>query len=120
MRGVADLAERYGNGDVRVTTGQNLIVANVPESKVGALADEPLFKELPYDPSPIMRGLVCLYRQRLLRPGQTFATGDRKARLPMSRSSGDGAESANDPAHQQQGPDRQGQAPRGQPDRPAG
>jgi nitrite reductase (NADH) large subunit len=59
LRQVADLAERYGTGDVRVTTGQNLIITNVPESKIGALADEPLFQELPYDPSPIMRGLVC-------------------------------------------------------------
>jgi ferredoxin-nitrite reductase len=59
MRGVADLAERYGNGDVRVTTGQNLIIANVPETRLGALMDEPLFQELPYDPSPIMRGLVA-------------------------------------------------------------
>ena len=58
LRGVADLAERYGNGDVAVTTGQNLIVKNIPEARIGALMDEPLFKELPYDPSPIMRGLV--------------------------------------------------------------
>jgi NAD(P)H-nitrite reductase large subunit len=58
MRGVADLAERYGNGDIRVTVGQNLIVPNIPETRIGALADEPLFQELPYDPSPIMRGLV--------------------------------------------------------------
>ncbi len=59
LRGVADLAERYGSGDVRVTVGQNLVVPNVPESRVGALADEPIFRELPYDPSPIMRGLVA-------------------------------------------------------------
>jgi NAD(P)H-nitrite reductase large subunit len=59
LRSVADVAERYGNGDVRVTVNQNLIIANVPESKIGALTDEPLFKELSYDPSPIMRGLVC-------------------------------------------------------------
>jgi NAD(P)H-nitrite reductase large subunit len=59
MRVVADLAERYGNGDLRVTVQQNLIIPNVPEHRIGALADEPLFKELPYDPSPIMRGLVC-------------------------------------------------------------
>jgi nitrite reductase (NADH) large subunit len=58
MRGVADLAERYGNGDVRVTVGQNMIITNVPENKLGALTDEPLFKDLPFDPSPIMRGLV--------------------------------------------------------------
>jgi ferredoxin-nitrite reductase len=58
MRGVADLAERYGNGDIRVTVGQNLIIPNIPETRIGALTDEPLFQELPYDPSPIMRGLV--------------------------------------------------------------
>jgi nitrite reductase (NADH) large subunit len=58
MRGVADLAERYGSGDLRMTTGQNLIIVNVPETKLGALTDEPLLKELPFDPSPIMRGLV--------------------------------------------------------------
>jgi nitrite reductase (NADH) large subunit len=59
LRGVADLAERYGNGDVRVTTGQNLVIPNVPEPRIGALTDEPLFQELPFDPSPIMRGLVA-------------------------------------------------------------
>jgi ferredoxin-nitrite reductase len=59
MRGVADLAERYGSGDIRVTTGQNLIIPNIPETRIGALSDEPLFQELPYDPSPIMRGLVA-------------------------------------------------------------
>jgi NAD(P)H-nitrite reductase large subunit len=58
MRGVADLAERYGNGEIRVTVGQNLIVANIPEPRIGALTDEPIFKDLPFDPSPIMRGLV--------------------------------------------------------------
>jgi ferredoxin-nitrite reductase len=59
MRGVADLAERYGNGEMRMTVGQNLIIANVPETRIGALSEEPLFKELPFDPSPIMRGLVA-------------------------------------------------------------
>jgi nitrite reductase (NADH) large subunit len=58
MRGVADLAERYGTGDIHLTVGQNLLIRNIPETKIGALADEPLFKELPYDPSPILRGLV--------------------------------------------------------------
>lgn len=59
MRQAADVAERYGSGDLRITTGQNLIIPNVPESRIGALADEPLFEDLPYDPSPIMRGLVA-------------------------------------------------------------
>jgi ferredoxin-nitrite reductase len=59
LRGVADLAERYGNGDIRVTVGQNLIIPNIPENRIGALTEEPLFQELPFDPSPIMRGLVA-------------------------------------------------------------
>ena len=58
MRGVADLAECYGNGDIRLTVQQNLLIPNVPETKPGALTEEPLLKELPFDPSPILRGLV--------------------------------------------------------------
>ena len=58
MRGVADLAERYGNGDVRLTVQQNVVITNIPESRIGAVTEEPLLKELPHDPSPIMRGLV--------------------------------------------------------------
>ena len=59
LQTVADLADCYGSGDVRITPGQNLIIVNVPENRIGALTSEPIFKELPYDPSPIMRGLVA-------------------------------------------------------------
>lgn len=59
MRGVADLAERYGSGALRITVGQNVVVADIPEEKIGALSDEPILKELPIDPSPILRGLVA-------------------------------------------------------------
>jgi nitrite reductase (NADH) large subunit len=58
LRGVADLAERYGSGDVRLTVQQNLVVPNVPDNRIGAITEEPILEELPYDPSPIMRGLV--------------------------------------------------------------
>jgi ferredoxin-nitrite reductase len=58
MRGVADLAERYGNGELRLTVQQNIIIPNIAEGKLGAFTEEPLLKELPFDPSPIMRGLV--------------------------------------------------------------
>ncbi len=54
----ARLAEVYGRGEVRITTGQNLIIPNVPERKLGDLTEEPLLRELRYDPSEIMRGLV--------------------------------------------------------------
>jgi ferredoxin-nitrite reductase len=55
---VARLADVYGNGEVRITTGQNLIVANVPEKAVSMMTREPLLRELSHEPSGIMRGLV--------------------------------------------------------------
>jgi ferredoxin-nitrite reductase len=58
MLRVADVAERYGNGELRLTVGQNLIVANVSDNRIGALTEEPVLRELRYDPSEVMRGLV--------------------------------------------------------------
>ena len=55
---VARIAEEYGNGDIRLTQGQNLIITNVPDAKIGALTAEPLLQELRYDPSEVMRGMV--------------------------------------------------------------
>jgi ferredoxin-nitrite reductase len=55
---VARLAEGYGSGEIRITTGQNLIIPNVPDRKIPDLTVEPLLQELRYDPSEIMRGLV--------------------------------------------------------------
>jgi ferredoxin-nitrite reductase len=55
---VCALAERYGRGEVRLTPGQNLIIPHVPDHKLGELTAEPLLRELRYDPSEIMRGLV--------------------------------------------------------------
>jgi sulfite reductase beta subunit-like hemoprotein len=40
MRGLSDLAERYGSGEVRLSVQQNVIIPNVPETRIGALADE--------------------------------------------------------------------------------
>jgi ferredoxin-nitrite reductase len=59
LRGVADLADSYGTGEIRLTVQQNLVVPNVPESRLEGLRSEPIFKDLPHDPSPIMRGLVA-------------------------------------------------------------
>ena len=40
MRSAADLAERYGTGELRTTTMQNLLVANVPTINADTLANE--------------------------------------------------------------------------------
>jgi ferredoxin-nitrite reductase len=58
MLQVANLAENYGSGQIRLTVGQNLIIPNVPDRKVGDLTAEPVLQELRYDPSEVMRGLV--------------------------------------------------------------
>ena len=58
MCGVADLADRYGDGEIRLTVQQNLVIPNIPEDRVGAFTQEPLLQELPFDPGPVMRGLV--------------------------------------------------------------
>ena len=58
MLRVVELAEIYGNGQLRLTVGQNIIIPNVPDGKVGELTQEPVLQELRYDPSEVMRGLV--------------------------------------------------------------
>ncbi len=55
---LASLADTYGSGEVRLTTGQNAIIVNVPVDKLSALLKEPLLQELSPDPNPFNRGLV--------------------------------------------------------------
>lgn len=55
---VARLAERYGRAEVRFTSTQNVLIPHVPDGLVRGLLDEPLLRELPYNPSEIQRGLV--------------------------------------------------------------
>ena len=55
---VARVADEYGTGDIRLTQGQNLVIPNVPDGKIGDLTAEPLLKILRYDPSEVMRGMV--------------------------------------------------------------
>ena len=58
MLEVARLADTYGNGEIRLTAEQNLIIPNVPDELLPALEREPLLAEFRPDPSPVMRGLV--------------------------------------------------------------
>lgn len=58
LRGVADLADEYGDGEIRITPEQNLIIPNVPDERLEALTAEPLLETLSYQPSDITRGTV--------------------------------------------------------------
>jgi sulfite reductase (ferredoxin) len=40
MRHVADLAERYSNGNIRTTINQNVIIRWIPEAQIGGLYEE--------------------------------------------------------------------------------
>jgi NAD(P)H-dependent nitrite reductase large subunit len=55
---LARLAQEYGNGDLRLTTAQNVIIPNVPAEKLQALVAEPLLREFRHDPPGVVRGLV--------------------------------------------------------------
>lgn len=56
---LATLAERYGQGGVRLTPDQNVLIPNVANGDVAALLAEPLLQTWRADPTPMMRGLVC-------------------------------------------------------------
>lgn len=56
---LAHLAEHYGNGEIRLTTGQNAIIPNVPENKLGLLMREPFLRRFSPKPSPFSRRLVA-------------------------------------------------------------
>jgi len=56
---LARLADEYGSGQIRLTTGQNAIVPDVPLGRAPALLREPLLKDFSPAPSPFFRGLVA-------------------------------------------------------------
>ena len=58
LRQVAELADRYGTGEIRISPTQTLIIPNVTDRKLGDLTEEPFLKKFAYNPSPILKGLV--------------------------------------------------------------
>jgi ferredoxin-nitrite reductase len=59
MDELARLAEEYGDGEIRLTTGQNAILPNVPVERVSALLEEDLLQEFSPAPSAFRRCLVA-------------------------------------------------------------
>jgi ferredoxin-nitrite reductase len=58
LTAAADLADRYGRGELRLTPEQNLILPHVVDSQLPRLLNEPLLEELRPDPTPAVRGTV--------------------------------------------------------------
>jgi sulfite reductase (ferredoxin) len=59
MRAAADLADRFAAGELRTTNMQNLLIVNVPDRNVAALASELEALGLPVGGSPFWRGVVA-------------------------------------------------------------
>lgn len=58
LKGLARLAEKYGNGEIRFSHSNSLIIPNVSDHKLGDMLEEVLVKEFTYHPSSVLRGLV--------------------------------------------------------------
>ena len=58
MAELARLADVYGSGEIRLTTGQNAIILGVPVDDVPLLLAEPLLKKFSPEPHAFTRGLV--------------------------------------------------------------
>ena len=56
---LAELAERFGTGDLRATVMQNIVIVNVPKSQVQELVKELAAIEVPVDGTQFWRGTVA-------------------------------------------------------------
>ena len=55
---IALLSERYGGGEVRLSSNQSLVIPHVEDKMIGNLTDEPTLQQFVYNPSPVQKGLV--------------------------------------------------------------
>lgn len=55
---LARLAEVYGNGEIRATVEQNMIIPHIADDKLEAFLAEPLLEEFSVAPAPLTRSLV--------------------------------------------------------------
>ncbi|WP_199294780.1 MULTISPECIES: ferredoxin--nitrite reductase [unclassified Trichocoleus] len=58
MFDLARIAEVYGSGEIRFTVEQNLIIPNIPDTRMEAFLKEPILERFSVNPENLMRGLV--------------------------------------------------------------
>ncbi|WP_336336303.1 nitrite/sulfite reductase [Haloarcula brevis] len=56
---LADLADAYGSGEVRLTRRQNPLVMDVPDDKLSNLLNEPLLDKHSPEPNPFVQGAMA-------------------------------------------------------------
>ncbi|HEX5531749.1 MAG TPA: nitrite reductase [Methylomirabilota bacterium] len=89
MRAIADLADRHGSSELRVTGMQNLVVVNVPAERAARLERDVAAAGLRLDGSPFRRGTVACTGSEFCKLALTETKGfarrlveDLEARLP--------------------------------------
>lgn len=55
---LARLADVYGSGEVRLTVEQNVLIPNIPDSRLDAFRAEPILDTFSVNPTPLVRSLV--------------------------------------------------------------
>ncbi len=55
---IARLADVYGSGEIRLTLEQNVMIPNIPDSRLVLFLAEPLLEKFSIDPKPLTRSLV--------------------------------------------------------------
>ena len=58
MFDLSRIAEVYGSGEIRLTVEQNVIIPNVPDSRLDTFLAEPLLERFSINPDPLTRALV--------------------------------------------------------------
>lgn len=59
LRELGRLAGEYGNGEARLTQGQNVILVNIPDERLPRLLQEPLLQVFSPEPPPVSRGFLA-------------------------------------------------------------
>ena len=55
---LARIADVYGNGEIRLTVEENLIIPNILDAKLEAFLTEPILEKFSINPTPLNRALV--------------------------------------------------------------
>ena len=58
LQDLSDILKNYGNGDIRLTEDQNIIITNIPEKKLFDFKNESLLEKFSLKPSNISAGTV--------------------------------------------------------------
>ena len=74
MFAIADIADRFGNGDIRLTVWQNLLIPNIPTEKIDAVKEAIEAAGLHWSQSNIRAGLIACTGNN----GCKFAASDTK------------------------------------------